>query len=160
MAGSDRSRAAWGWILVGCGSLVAAGVAGVIFLVVLFNRGSSDFEPLIDNFLNLVDQQAYDEAYRSIGDQWRKDDTFDEFRRKLARMSDMLGPHHSIKLNGVGYEKEFRSPASVRAEFSGAFEKGGATLRFILRRYGKEWKIDGLEFEKDGLEVAPPNDKV
>lgn len=139
----------WGWILVGCGTLVAAVVALVVFLVVLVNRGRADFVPIVDRFLDLVDSQEYREAYRTIGDEWRNVQTFEEFHDLLVRMTTELGPHKSIKVGSVGYQKELGTPARVTTVFSGEFEKGAATLRVILRRYGNEWKIDGLEFERE-----------
>jgi hypothetical protein len=152
---SERSRTAWGWILVGCGALVAAVAVGVVFLIVLFGRGRSDFVPIVDNFLSLVDRRAFDEAYRSIGDEWRMDDTLEEFQDHLLRMHDALGPHQSLTMKSVGYQKTFGAPARVTAVFTGQFEKGEATLRVVLRRYGNEWKVDGLDFERGAHEPLP-----
>ncbi len=145
----------WGWILVGCGAVFAAAAAGVVFLVVLFGRGRSDFLPIVDSFLSLVDRGAFDEAYQTIGDEWRKEDTLEEFQDHLLRMRDALGPHQSLKMRGVGYQKHLGAPARVTAEFTGQFENGEATLRVVLRRYGSEWKVDGVDFERGGQEPLP-----
>lgn len=147
----DRRRKTWGWVFAGCGSILGIGAILVVLFLVMFARGRSEFTPPLEEFLTLIDQESYDQAYDSLGDQWKTTQSFDEFQDFVILVSNALGAHQSTRMTSVHYQKNLGSPGQANTVFIGRFEKAEATLRVISQKYGDAWRIEGLRYESDAI---------
>lgn len=151
---SDKRRRVWGWIFAGCGTILGIGAIISILFVVLFARGRSEFTPPLEEFLALIDAKDYDQAYSLVGDKWKTDQSFEEFRDFFALVSDALGPHRSARMTHVHYQKNLGSRSQARTVFIGRFEKAKATLRVVFQKYDDAWRIDALRLDSDAITSA------
>lgn len=150
----DRRRKVWGWVFAGCGTILGIGAIVVVLFLVLFARGRSEFTPPLEEFLSLVDEKNYDQAYSSLGDGWKTTQSLDEFQDFCALVSDALGAHRSARMTTVHYKKNVGSPSQARTVFLGRFEKARATLRVLFQKYGDTWRIEGLHYDSEAIKSA------
>ena len=141
----------WGWVFAGCGTVLGVGVVIAVLFVALLARGRAQFTPVLEEFLNLVEQREYDRAYSLLGDDWKEADTPDEFQNFVVLVSDALGTHESVHMMEVSYQKNLGSAPRATAVFSVQFEKAPATLRVTLQKYEDGWRIEGIHYDSDAI---------
>jgi hypothetical protein len=126
-------------------SLVGTGLLIAMF-VGIFMYGKSVVGPVTDNFLQHVDKNEYTEAYAMLGDGWKKQMDQTQFTTFEKSIQNTLGTCQSKTMMGV-FMSTVNGASTATAVYTAQFTKGAATLTFNLNKEGREWKVQGLQYQ-------------
>lgn len=139
------SRKGRRFLLWGCGTVVAVVAFFVLVLSLLMSYGKRSAVPIVERFLHEIENERYAEAYAQIGEEWKKVNSFEDFKRFFERINETLGRHKSLKLEA--YRIEVKNGVSIAtAGFNVEYPTGPALITVNLRSVGSDWKIVMMNF--------------
>ncbi|MHC5057356.1 MAG: DUF4019 domain-containing protein [Planctomycetota bacterium] len=136
--------------MVGC--LVAAGFVGILVLigVFIFVKGKRELEPVAEQYLAAVEKGEYDAAWAGVGEVWKATQSRDEFVAFEEATRGRLGALKEKSMTGVHMNSN-SSGTTARVVYSAEFEKGAATVTFMMSKHGEEWLIDRVRYDSPVL---------
>ena len=130
------------WLLVGgliftvLAALCAGGFAW------LWLGGKSEVEPIAEAFLAAIEQEAYSEAYASLGPEWKSIDTLESFTNLEGVIRQAMGPLNTKTFYSFTIDRRTGGGIAVLV-YTGQYENGRGQVTITLSDKLGQWKVVG-----------------
>jgi len=151
--GNSKSSRTRSCLLWGCGFSIVALLIAVGAFWSLFHYGRSEVAPTVEKFLELMDQQEYEQAYGMVGFDWKKTQSSDEFENLGTVIRDRFGGLEGGSVSGVKVSTTTQGTFAQLA-YSATYAKETCMITFTLEKAADSWIIKGAHFASDQLVEA------
>lgn len=135
-----------GCISYGCLTVVLLVLAFVTAGVLTYAYGSSKLNPIAEQFLGLLDNGKYVEAYTLFAPKTKQAQTQEKFVSLERRVHNALGACKNRTLSGVHI-----TPDNGMLTYSATYDKAPASVRVTMCKSGSGWAVTGVVHNSSAL---------
>ena len=146
MSQDARERRKHGCFYYGCLTVMVLVLLGIAAGAGIYFYGRARFGPMCERYLGLVEQGDYRAAYDSLGPQWRKADTFEDYEKFEKAARAKLGACRSRKLTGVDLSARAGRDTYAKVTYDATFENGDGAIVFTILKEEGGWLIEGVHY--------------
>jgi len=138
------------WLLYGCFGSVVLFALLIVTCSFAINAGKRHMDPVCVQYLRLLEDQKYDEAYSFWGYEGKLAFPIDKHRAFVSGVIDKLGPIKKFEYQSV-FSAVDQQGHWGRLAYKTEFGKGTGVITLTLRKYSGAYKINGINFNSPEL---------
>lgn len=142
-----------GCFYYGCLSVIVLAVVMGGCVVTLYQYAKTTVTPVVEEFLNALENGNYDHAYSMVSAEWKERTSREEFPKFFQLVSQNLGSRQSMSMRGM-YVTAMPSGTIARAQYTAIYDKGEAEITANLIKVDEQWQIVGVFFNSPKLVSA------
>ncbi len=116
-------------------------------------RGKVEVDPVAAAFLAAADRGDDAKNYRSLGDEWKKIQTEEQFAGLMQRLRELLGPLKSKRSQGI-FRTAGRHGPIARVTYIATYTKGTVTVTLTLTKVSQAWKVIACHWDTPLVQQA------
>jgi hypothetical protein len=153
MSQEGQERRKHGCFYYGCLTVLMLVLLGAAAGVGVYFYGRAQFGPMCEQYLALVEKGDYRAAYDSLGPQWRKGDTFEDYEKFEKAVRVKLGSCRTKKITNVDVSARSGRDTYAQITYDATFENGGGVITFTILKEQGGWLIEGVHYDSPILET-------
>jgi hypothetical protein len=141
-----------GWVK----NALGIGCLGCLTLVILvaclfgwiYYQGKTELTPIAEAYIRLAESGDYAAAYEEAGEDWREQQSFEEFESFYATYVEPLGERRSLTFTGTRQNTSTASGRTAVLAFTGVYDwSRDVKLTVTMKKYDGQWKVIGCHYQ-------------